>query len=77
MTERPMKPIPISAAERVAKDYGYDQVVIIARRVSEEPDGTGGEHVTTYGVDKANCGAAAKIGDHLKYNVMGWPREQG
>ena len=30
-TERPMKQIPIAAAERVAKDYGYDQVVIYAR----------------------------------------------
>lgn len=37
------KPIPISAAARIAKDYGYDQVVIIARKVDPE----GGEHVTT------------------------------
>jgi hypothetical protein len=65
------KPIPISAAEKVAKKYGYSQVVIIARAV-----GKGGmEHVTTYGVDKANCDVASKIGDFIKHKVMGWPEE--
>lgn len=64
-----MKPIPISAAKRVAKDYGYDQVIIIARAVGE------GEHVTTYGRDKANCDVAARIGNFLKYKIMGWESE--
>ena len=64
-----MKRIPIAAAERVAKQYGYDQVVIIARKVG---DG-GGEHVTTYGVDAANCDAAGRIGTFLKSKIMGWP----
>jgi hypothetical protein len=68
-----MKRIPIKAAERIAKDYGYDQVVVIARKVGEDPD-PNGEHVTTYGVDKANCGAAAKIGDFIKYKVMMWEK---
>ncbi|RUQ90277.1 hypothetical protein ELZ20_15400 [Brucella abortus] len=67
-----MLPVPISAAKRIAKDYGYDQVVVIARRVGEA-DEPHGEHVTTYGVDRAHC---ARMGDHLKYNVMGWPREE-
>lgn len=66
-----MKRIPIAAAQRVAEQYGYDQVIIIARKVGEG----GGEHVTTYGVDKANCGAAAQIGDFLKYKIMGWTKE--
>ncbi len=66
-----MKPIPIAAAERIAKDYGYDQVVIIARKVGED----GGEHCTTYGRTKEHCGVAARIGDFLKYKVMGWARE--
>lgn len=48
---RPMKPIPIARGRDIAEQYGYDQVVIIARRVG---DG-GGEHVTTYGRDKDNC----------------------
>jgi hypothetical protein len=48
--------------------YDYDQVVVIARKVG------GGEHVTTYGRDKANCDVAARIGDWLKFKVMGWPK---
>lgn len=64
------KRIPIAAARRVAEEYGYDQIIIIGRKVGD----AGGEHVTTYGVNRANCDAAAKIGDHLKHNVMGWPR---
>ena len=61
-----MKPIPISAARRVAEQYGYDQVVIVARKVN------GGEHCTTYGVDKANCDVAARIGNFFKFNLMKW-----
>lgn len=64
-----MKPIPVAAAARIAKQYGYDQVVVIARRVG---DG-GGEHVTTYGRDEANCGVAARVGNFLKHKIMGWP----
>lgn len=64
-----MNGIPISAAQNVAKKYGFDQIIIIGRKVGSH------EHVTTYGVDKENCDAAALAGDHLKYNVMGWPRE--
>lgn len=66
-----MTPIPITAAQSIAKDYGYHQVVIIARCVGDN----GGEHVTTYGVDQANCSVAARIGDFLKYKVMGWVKE--
>jgi hypothetical protein len=62
-----MKPIPISAAKQIAEKYGYDQVVVIARAGDN-----GGEHVTTYGKDKLNCGVAARIGDFLKFKVMGW-----
>jgi hypothetical protein len=69
-----MKPIPISAAERIAKQYGYSQVVIIARAVGEGPNS--GEHCTTYGVDKANCAVAARIGEFLKYKVMGWVQDE-
>jgi len=73
-TERTMHPIPISAAKRIALDYGYDQVVIVARRVGdgETPHG---EHCTTYGVDKANCEVAARIGNFFKHELMGWPKE--
>jgi hypothetical protein len=66
-----MKPIPIHAARSIAEQYGYDQVVIIARKV-DQPDKPGGEHCTTYGRDKENCAVAARIGDFLKFKVMGW-----
>lgn len=66
-----MKPIPISAAKEIAKKYGYDQVVVIARKVGE----SGGEHVTTYGKDKAHCKIAADIGNFLKYKIMKWVKE--
>ena len=64
-----MKRIPITAAQRVAEQYDYDQVVIIARKVGEG----GGEHVTTYGRDKANCAVADHIGNFIKHKIMGWP----
>lgn len=65
-----MKPIPVKAAEHIAKTYDYDQVVVIARKVG------GGEHVTTYGRDKANCEVAARIGNFFKFKLMGWPDER-
>ena len=63
--------IPISAAKAIADKFGYHQVVIIARAVG--PDGR--EHCTTYGVDKANCDAAARIGNFLKFEIMKWARK--
>jgi hypothetical protein len=71
-----MKQIPISAAEHIAKKYDYDQIIIIARKVGRDPE-EHGEHCTTYGVDKANCYAAASIGEFLKYKVMNWRKEDG
>lgn len=69
-----MKPIPISAAERIAKEFGYDQVIIVARKVGDAPD-PHGEHVTTYGVNAEHCAVAASAGDFLKYKVMGWVKD--
>lgn len=66
-----MKPIPISTAKSIAEKFGYDQVVIIARKVGDN----GGEHCTTYGKDKTNCDVAAQIGTFLKFKVMGWVKE--
>jgi hypothetical protein len=62
-----MKPIPITAAERIAKDYGYEQVIIYARKTGN--DGT--EHMTTYGVNPQHCNIAARMGRVLK-QFMGW-----
>lgn len=71
---REMKSIPVSAAERVAKEFGYDQVVIIGRRVGAE-GAPHGEHVTTYGIDRTHCAVAARLGDFFKHHLMKWPQE--
>jgi len=65
-----MKRIPIAAAEHIAQSYGYDQVVIYARKVGD----AGGEWMTTYGVTKVHCGIAARIGKTLQ-DFMGWKTE--
>lgn len=62
-----MKSIPVSAAKKIADDYDYDQVVVIARKVGV------GEHVTTYGKTKEHCGVAARVGNFIKHKIMGWP----
>ena len=69
-----MKPIPISAAKRIAEEYGYDQVIIIGRKVGDDPE-PHGEHCTTYGTTKVHCRIAAACGDFLKFKVMGWIKE--
>ena len=38
-------------------------MVIVARKVG------GGEHVTTYGVDPANCEVAARIGEQVFWHL--------
>lgn len=63
--------IPISHAEKVCKDNGLDQVIIIGRKA-----GDGGfECVTTYGRNKEHCLAAGFIGDFLKFKVMDWDKD--
>ena len=69
---RRMKPIPIAAAKRIAKDYGYDQVVVLARRVGDGGSDPHGEHVTTYGVNEGHCSVAASIGRYLRTAIKGF-----
>ena len=54
------KKIPIAAAKVLAKKFGYDQVVILARKVSD-PEDRGGWAACSYGKDEAHCQAAGKI----------------
>lgn len=65
-----MKPIPINAAKNIAKKYGYDQVVVYARKTGDDPE-PHGEHVTTYGVNKEHCSVAGVLGHHVK-RWAGW-----
>lgn len=69
-----MKAIPISVAREIAVEYDYDQIIIYARKVGAKPDPYG-EHMTTYGINKVNCDVAARIGNFLKYKIMGWRLE--
>lgn len=77
-----MKRIPISAARGIAHKYGYDQVMIYARKV-DQPAGIGetakqeikgGEHMTTFGVNKVHCDAMARIGKYLQEKILGWTK---
>lgn len=63
--------IPIKAAKQIAREYGYDQVVIFARAHRFDNK----EHVTTYGKTVEDCDVAARMGNHLK-RVVGWPEEK-
>lgn len=64
---RDMERIPIRAARNIADRYGYEQIVIYGRRTGEK----GGEHMTTYGVNRQHCDVADRIGQTLK-RWMGW-----
>ncbi len=66
-----MKRIPIAAAKRIADQYDYDQVIIIARKVGVAPDAHG-EHITSYGASAAHCASAELQVEALK-RFMGWP----
>ena len=60
------KKIPITKAKEIANQYGYDQVIILGRKVGDN----GIEWVTTYGVTKQHCDAAADIGQVLRDMVL-------
>lgn len=61
--------LPIKAARNIANDHGWDQVIIVARKVGDD----GYEHVVTYGKDAAHCEAAARAGNAIKHHLMKWP----
>lgn len=61
------KRIPIAAARRIAEQYGYEQVIILAR----EPEQG---WVTTYGVTRELCRGAAAMAERLRA-TLGWTRE--
>ncbi|MCY1704512.1 hypothetical protein [Pannonibacter sp. SL95] len=67
MSEQPS--LPIKTARNIALKYGWDQVIIVARKVGEP----GREHVITYGFGQANSEAAARAGNAIKHHLMRWP----
>jgi hypothetical protein len=82
---QPKAPIPIEAAKKIAELYGYDQVMIYARRIGDGPSALeldpkaepGGEHMTTYGINAEHCSAMARIAQFLQTKIMGWTKENG
>lgn len=67
----PAQDIPVEAARDIAVRYGYDQVLVIARRTGEG----GREHVTTFGLGEDHSRVAAKMGDFIKFRIMQWPEQ--
>lgn len=66
-----MKPIPIKVAEQIAKQYGYDQVFLYARKVGQDPN-PHGEYLVTYGKDERHCEIAGRIGKFLREKIFQW-----
>ena len=56
------KKIPFVRAKELAKEYGYDQVVVLARKV-EEPEHPGGWSACSYGKNRSHCQVAGRIVD--------------
>lgn len=67
-----MRKIPISQAKRLAKEYGWDQVIIYARNPGED----GRCQYASYGKDKKNCDAAGRIAETImNADIEGsWPK---
>lgn len=69
----PFVPIPDKAARHIAKTYGYEQVIVIGRKIGTSPENPGGEFVTYYGDTETNKHAVSFIADIIKTRVLGWP----
>lgn len=53
--------IPVKVAKAIGERFGYDQVLIVARKTGKG----GGERVVTWGRNKAHCDVALRIADFL------------
>ena len=56
------KRIPIAAGKRICQEYGYDEVVIYARKRGDKVGDRGKAWVTTYGKNATHCKVAAHAG---------------
>lgn len=63
-----VKAIPPAAARRIARAYGYDQVIVLGRRLDEP--GEAGEHVTAWGPDEAATRDAARLGELARRTIL-------
>jgi len=62
------KEIPIIKAEEIADEYGYDQVVILGLRESEDKPNWYHGWKTTFNRDKKKCKFLGKVADILAWN---------
>lgn len=60
--------LPVKAAKDLAKEYGLDQVILIARTHDDEA-----VHFVTYGKTKNDCGMAAVDGRKLRAVIEAAP----
>ena len=60
--------IPIEEAKRIATEYNYEQVIILAQKKHKKPNWPDG-WVTTYNADKSKCKFLGKVGAILIYNL--------
>lgn len=62
------KEIPIVEAERIAKEYGYEQVVILATKKLKNKNWFDG-WTTTFNIDKTRCAFLGKVAAMLHNNL--------
>lgn len=62
-----MKEIPICEAEKLAKKYNYEQVIILALKESKKPNWLDGWS-TTFNKDKTKCSFLGKVASILAHN---------
>ena len=60
--------ISLEDMEALLERYGFDQIIVLARKLGED----GYENLGTHGTDMEHSNAAAAIGEHLRKEVMGW-----
>lgn len=70
-----MQTIPVKEARKIAEKYGYDQVIIHARKMGEDVTAAlRGESMATYGVNAVHDTIIARIGKFIQESVFGWQK---
>ena len=69
-----VKRIPIARAKEIAKAYGYDEVIIIARKHEPpESERISTDWVTTYGINREHCKIAGLLGKSVQESMYVFP----
>jgi hypothetical protein len=63
-----MKKIPVEVAEKIAKDYGYEQVIVLAISQHKEKSNWFDGWVTTFNKHKSKCKFLGEVGALLHNN---------